>query len=317
MSEHLSHTSLHILVTGATGFIGRHVINTLIERGHSVIAMIHNKELLQDVHKKCLDVVYGDICNTSVLENLTHNIDVICHIAAYIPSRYDDPSEAERCYRINALATLSLASIAINKGIKRFVYTSTGNMYKWTQQPAIESDTIYPTDIAPFYFISKLAGEVYLNFISKTSNMDVLILRIGSPYGPGAPSKMVIPTFLKKARNGERLIVQNGGMSKYNFVYIDDVSSIIAKSLEYGDSGIYNISSSNSTSLRQLAEAVALVYSDRNVVVDIDSPTKDSFAGFPEMSIEKAIQTWQFSPLNIYDGLCRYKSVIDEEFISP
>ena len=299
-----------ILVTGATGFIGRHVVAALADRGCRVVALQHRTELPADVQSRCERVVSGDIRDPDIQKEALQNVRSVCHLSAYIPARINDLAEAPPCYLINAQATLELGAAAANQGVRRFVYMSTGNMYAPSATPRTEDDNLFPVEYATGYFVSKLAAELYLTHIAKRTTMEVLILRVASPYGPGEPREKVIPNFLRLAAQGQELRIVNGGRARYNFVYVTDVAECVVKALDHGDPGVYNVASGEHTSVRELTEAIVELFAERAVPLHVEPETPGSFAGFPALSIEKARRTWGFAPRSLAAGLREYQATI-------
>lgn len=299
--------SRRILVTGAAGFVGQHVVAALAERGQHVVALEHRRELPAKTRAQCCDVVVGDIADEQVQRRAVGQVDRVCHLAAYVPADLDDPAEAERCYRVNALATLGLARAAVERGIERFVYVSTANCYAFSGRPALEDDPVFPSTVGTYYFVSKLAGEIYLDHGCQHSSTSAVTLRIGTPYGPGEPRGKVIPAFLSRAALGERLRPRFGGKPTYNFVCVEDVAHCLAEASERGQGGIYNFAAGQSTSLLELAQAVAEIYADRQPSLIIEPEGDESVLGFPPISVEKACQTWNLAPAALGVGLRRYR----------
>lgn len=305
--------SRRTLVTGAAGFVGQHVIAALVERGQQVVALEHRRKLPVRTRARCCDVVVGDVSDEQVQRRAVAHVDRVCHLAAYIPVDMDDPAEAERCYQVNALATLGLARAAVERGIERFVYVSTANCYGFSGRPALEDDPIFPSRVGTYYFVSKLAGEIYLDRACQRSSTCAVTLRIGTPYGPGEPRGKVIPAFLARAALGEGLRLRHGGKPTYNFVYVDDVANCIAEASECGQGGTYNFASRQHTSLLELAQAIAALYGDRQIPCTIEPDEGGPILGFPPISVEKACQTWNLTPVELSEGLRRYRDNFDVE----
>lgn len=296
-----------ILVTGASGFVGQHLVSLITQHGYEVVALQRNNRIPAFLQEKCFRVVTGDICDPEIWKEALQNVDVVCHLAAYIPNNFEDPGEAEKCYQVNALASLELASAAARHNVKRFVYISAGNMYSASDKPAVETDPVFPAGAASFYFTSKLAGEIYVAHVCRRASLPWIILRIGSPYGTGEPRKKVVPNLIEKAMEGSRLDIFHGGLPKYNFTFVEDVALSTAAAMKSGPSGIYNIASGEHKSLKELAETVVEVFEDRSLSIHIQAAAAVPPEGFPALSIEKARQTWGFSPTLLRDGLRRYK----------
>lgn len=307
MTNHQLSKKTKVLVTGSSGFIGEHLINHLSKEQYEIIALQRRAEISPLVKYKCSRVIIGDICDPSIQQEAVKGVDSICHLAAYIPNNYNDLTKAEDCFKTNALATLGLASLAIGHGVKRFIYASAGNMYEYSDAPATEMTKIYPSDVACYYFISKLAGEVFLNHISQKTNMISISLRIGTPYGPGEPTNKVISSLMQKAQEGNVLDIYHGGTPKYNFVFVKDVAKCISLALESGNSGVYNIGSGEHSSLLDLGNIIANAYLPKKISLNIISSHTESPLGFRPISIQKAIDTWGFKPLTLFEGIQEFK----------
>ena len=306
-----------VLVTGAAGFVGRHVVAALLDRGHEVVALQRRGELPPEVKRRCKRLLSGDICDPDVQQEALKDVQAVCHLAAHIPAPSEDVQEAAACYHSNALATWQLAAQASEQGIQRFVHFSTGNMYGPADRPCTESDSLFPVESAVGYFVSKLAAEVYLADISRRSAMEVVVLRVGTPYGPGEPSQKVIPTFLRLAAEGQPRRLVNGGRAKYNFVYVTDVADCAVVATERGPSGTYNVASGEHTSVLEIAHAAADLYGEREPAVCVEPAVAEFCAGFPAMSVERARQTWGFAPLPLAVGLRRYRASLAKESGRP
>ncbi len=297
-----------ILVTGASGFIGTHFTRALIKMGCKVVAMTHRHELPADVKSACVRIENGDLRDDNTCKRAVEDVDVVCHLSAYIPQDPSDPNEAEACYSVNALATLQLARRALSSGVKRFICLSTANMYVDDTRglPSTESHRIYPTNVAAPYFVSKYAGEIYLQSVTRNSSMDALVLRIATPYGPGEPRNKVIPTFLDKMHKGMKVRVAFGGIAKYSYIHVADVAECLIQATQTGGSGIYNVASGEHTSILELAKLVQQVTNSPRSSLDVQPSTPDSFRGFPPISIDKLTQTWAMKPRTLRRGLEQY-----------
>ena len=303
-----------VLVTGAAGFIGRHLVAALLEKGYRVIALQHRMPLPPNLSGRCERLVAGNICDPKIQCEALRDVDIICHLSAYIPAvPNNDLKEAVLCYQINAQTTLELATAASQNGIRRFIHLSTGNMYAPSDKPCVEADSLFPDGYATGYFASKLAAELYLSQLGKQTGMEVLILRIGTPYGPGEPHLKVIPNFLQLAAQGQALRVANGGEAKYNFVYVTDVADCIVRAIENGPGGAYNVASGEHTSVRELTHLIVRLFSEREVPLHVEPVMLGSFPGFPALSIKKAQHTWRFAPRSLASGLEDYRATLAKD----
>jgi len=313
MTDERSTGSARVLVTGAAGFVGQHVLTALLDAGYRVVALQRRRVLPPDVQARCECMLSGDIRDPGTRQEALRNVQFVCHLSAHIPARLDDLQEAVQCYQMNAEATLELAAAASERGVRRFVHFSTGNMYAPSDRPCSESDSVFPTECAPGYFVSKLAAELYLTHLCKRTAMEGIILRIGTPYGPGEPSQKVIPTFLRLAAQGQPLRLVNGGRPKFNFVHAADVADCAVRALESGSPGIYNVASGEHTSLREMAQTVEELFGEPKVPLHIEPATPGEFLGFPPLSIDKARRSWRFEPRSLAAGLREYRDSLAKE----
>ena len=118
-----------ILVTGASSFIGRAVVERLAATGQPIVAVTHKAALPQGIAALCSRVVRGNLSSPRVLGEALDGVAGVCHLAAYRPADYADPAEAANCIEVNALGTLELARAALSRGISRIVYASASNAY--------------------------------------------------------------------------------------------------------------------------------------------------------------------------------------------
>lgn len=296
-----------VLVTGAAGFTGRHVLRILADAGYRLAVLQHRTPLPEDLAKLCDRVTSGDIREAHVRKAALDGVRVVCHLSAYIPSRMDHLQEADLCNQINALAVVDFAEKAAECGVRRFVHISGANMYAPSDVPRTESDAVFPAQLGTAYLVSKFAAEVYLSNIAKRTGMEVLILRVATPYGPGEPANKVIPTFLRMAAEGKPLRMVNGGAARFSYVYVGDVAASVLSAVGGGAGGIYNIASGEHTSVLELAQQIVALHGDGRATLDIEPVAPGSFTGFAPLSIEKARQTWQFAPRPLATGLREYR----------
>ena len=265
-----------------------------------------------DPKSGCERVLTGDVCDPTVQQEALRDVKVVCHLAAYVRGPIDDIQEAIPCHRANSQTTLELALAASGRGIRRFVHFSTGNMYSPSNKPCMESDSVYPAGKAGGYFVSKLAADSTLAQICEHSAMEAVVLRTGTPYGPGEPSQKVIPTFLRLAARRQALRVVNGGNAGFNFVYIADVADCAVRAIEGGYPGIYNVASGEHTSLREMAQRSSEMFGG-DVPLQVEPPQQGAFPGFPALSIDKARQAWRFTPRSLAAGLREYWASLAKE----
>ena len=202
-----------VFVTGATGFIGSHLIDRLIGEGVQVRCLVRDSSDRRWIEGKDVELIYGDLVDYSVLEAAVAEVDTVFHVAGTTQS----PTE-EGYYQGNVTGTVNLvkAVLSVNPTLNRFVYVSSQaaagpSIYG---EPVRESDE--PNPLTP-YGASKLGGEEAV--LAFSSQMPVTVIRPPSVYGPRDTG------FLVAFRNIQAGIIPVIGWRKryFSIIYIDDL----------------------------------------------------------------------------------------------
>lgn len=163
---------MRILVTGASGFIGRHLVAHLIEHGDDAVAVSRGR-----------DGVPGDLREIDAWAGWPSRLDAVIHLAALNPARGEPAaSDDAALMAANVSATKALAEAAAKRGVPRVVYASTNLVHPLTSEPFDESAPEEPQNA---YAASKLAGETALWQGLEGSQTDGVVLRLPPVYGPG------------------------------------------------------------------------------------------------------------------------------------
>lgn len=206
---------MRVLITGAGGFIGSHLVDSQLARGNLVRAVDLHLDLLrhQEVHP-CLEAIRGDLTEVDLLPRLVEGIDVVYHLA----SAHLDVSLSDELYhRVNVDATLALLEAAKEAGVKRFVHcSSVGVIGDVEHPPADEVTECHPTNI---YERTKLEGErAALDFFQRTG-FPVLVVRPAWVYGPRCPRTAKLIRTISKGR----FPIFGDGRNTRHPVYISDM----------------------------------------------------------------------------------------------
>jgi nucleoside-diphosphate-sugar epimerase len=174
---------MRVLITGAGGFIGSHLVDSQLEHGHEVRAVdLHLDRLRHQAAHPHLEAIHGDIRDGQTVQKLVEGIDIVYHLA----SAHLDVNLSDEHYRqVNVAATLSLLEAARQEGVTRFVHcSSVGVIGDVEYPPADETTECHPVNI---YERTKLEGEkAALDFAHRTG-FPVVVVRPAWVYGPRCP----------------------------------------------------------------------------------------------------------------------------------
>lgn len=185
---------MKILVTGATGKVGSRYAARILAQGYNVRILVRDAEKARGLAAQGAEVVTGDLNNADSLHAAVEGIDAIVHMAAYFRTFTDN----EGIIQTNYSGTVALANAAMAAGVKRFVFTSTSNVYPTTNsRPAREDDVLSSNDPRA-YSSSKIAAENELLLLHKNNGLDVRVLRLGFVYGDRDPHIEEIIPILKQ-----------------------------------------------------------------------------------------------------------------------
>ncbi len=193
-----------VLVTGANGFIGSHLVRKFISAGHEVSGLVRTTSDLSLISSMNLTLVYGDITDHSSLAKALGNTDILIHNAGLA----SDWGSLATFRHVNVKGTRNVAEVAMECGVRRIVYMSTTAVHGFNHTaPVCENDPLNPIFN---YSISKLEAEDWLFEFAKRTGTEVTAVRPGNVFGPGDH------TFTEKYIDGMvsgRIAYVNGGKS--------------------------------------------------------------------------------------------------------
>lgn len=254
---------MNILVTGGAGFIGSHIVDTYIQAGHNVIVLDDfSSGSLNNVHPKAV------IIKANIKDNLEplladYKIDVINHHAAQIDLNYSvqDPIHSAQD---NILGTINLLQFAAKHKVKKFIFASSGGaIYGENNLPAKETDI--PQPLSP-YGVTKMTGELYLDFYYKYYGINYVSLRYSNVYGPRQSIKGesgVISVFIKYGLKGLNPVINGDGLQTRDFVYVKDVADANLIVLSLDKPIKVNISSSKETTIIELFNLINTFFDNK------------------------------------------------------
>lgn len=251
---------MKILVTGGAGFIGSHVVDVLIEAGHSVSIVDnlweHGGGKLENINPKAT-FYKTDICEPALSEVFQkEQPDVICHLAAQhsVKISTDDPVHDAN---VNILGLINLLQNATRFGVRKIIFSSSGATYGTVEKmPVDENTTQHPE--SP-YGTTKMASEYYLRFWKNMHGLDFTILRYGNVYGPRQDplgEAGVIAIFSRLILLKEPVRIDWDGEQQKDYVYVGDVARANLLALAGGEGEAYCIAYGHGTSVNALYQGL-------------------------------------------------------------
>jgi len=237
---------MRAFITGASGFVGTHLVKKLLKNNWSVRILIHKNSIHDS--KNC-EVFVGDISEKNVLEDALRDVDVLFHLAAALGGSLIHKNEF---FRINAAGTQNVLDTAFNAGVKKAVHFSSAGVLGAVKNNNV-ADEVYPANPISAYDQSKFEGEkIALNHAKE--GKPVFVIRPGWVYGPGDRR-----TFkLIRAIARKKFVLVTRGLKHQTPVFIDDLLQGVLLCVERGRFGeIYNIAGDEVLSVRQMVENIA------------------------------------------------------------
>jgi nucleoside-diphosphate-sugar epimerase len=215
------------LVTGGAGFIGSHITEALVKRGHAVRVLDNfssgKMSNLKGLEKK-IDLIKGDICSKPVCFKATRGIQFVLHQAALrsVPKSMVAPHAYNR---VNIDGTLNMLEASRENKVCRFIFASSSSVYGEVNKFP-EQESFFPGPISP-YALSKLTGEYYCKIFSLFFGLPTVALRYFNVFGPRQALDddyaVVIPKFINCLLNNQRPPIFGNGKQSRDFTFVQNV----------------------------------------------------------------------------------------------
>lgn len=303
------------LVTGAAGFIGSNLVETLLLLGQDVRGLDNfatgHRRNLDEVRERVGDACWsrfsfteGDIRDAAVCTKAVAGVDYVLHQAALgsVPRSVKDPMTS---HDVNVTGFLTVLDAAREAGVRRFVYAASSSTYG--DEPNLpKREERIGNPLSP-YAVTKLANELYANVYSLTYGFHSIGLRYFNAFGPrqdpdGAYAA-VIPKWIAAMLNGDDVQINGDGETSRDFCYVGNVVQANLRAALRGDlasSEVYNVAVGGRTTLRDLFSVIREGLADRGIHYDRQPVFKPFRAGdvrHSQADVTKAERQLGYAPL--------------------
>ncbi|MGB9143266.1 MAG: NAD-dependent 4,6-dehydratase LegB [Aestuariivirga sp.] len=264
-----------ILVTGADGFIGSHIVESLVDAGYDVRAFVYYNsfgswgwlDMLPKEKLRALDVFSGDIRDQHCVRTAMMGCGIVMHLAALIAIPYSYQSPATYI-ETNVTGTLNIVQAAHELSVERVVVTSTSEVYGTAHY--IPIDEKHPIQPQSPYSASKIGADAIALSFHKSFGTPVAILRPFNTYGPRQSARAVIPTVISQIASGQREIKLGALHPTRDFTFVKDTAKgfIAAAACDAAIGEVTNIGSGFEISILETAQLIAEVM---GVSIEIES----------------------------------------------
>jgi len=248
-----------VLVTGANGFVGSHLVRRLLELGARTTVLLRRQSStlrISDIIER-LDVSYGDLVEATEIDACVGRSrpEVVFHLAAAGVFPGPEPSAI---MRVNVMGTTNLLEALKCHGTRRLVNVGSVSEYGSGQRMP-EDHPLRPTNV---YGASKAAADLLAQTYGRSSPLSVVTVRPFTPFGPQEDPRRLIPSTILSALRGEDLPM-TGGEQERDFTFVTDVvDGILAGALYAGEDGVFNLCSGTGRSIKDVATQIVKLMGD-------------------------------------------------------
>ncbi len=249
-----------VVVTGGSGFIGSHVVDALLEAGHQVTVIDHRVR----PHRNDIGFEDVDLMDLSSVLAATRGAEHIFHLAAVSNVNYAHKYPVYTT-ALNVMGTAHVLEAARINGARRVYLASTVWVYNGAPNGKLADESVpfYLNGAGHIYTSTKIASEMVCHNYHQLYQVPFTILRYGIPYGPRMREELLIPTFLKKAVQGEPLTVSGKGEQYRNFVYVRDMADAHVLAMQdAAENQTYNLEGTRKVTVIEVAEGIRKILGD-------------------------------------------------------
>jgi len=314
-----AHFMSNYLVTGGAGFIGSHMAETLLARGHSVRVADSLITGFRHNVPAGAEFIEGDLAEFAVAERAVRGMHYVLHLAAIpsVPRSVSNPLESNRA---NIDATLNVLVASRDAGVRRVVFAGSSSVYGDT--PVLPKREDMPANPLSPYALQKMVGEQYCSLFTRLYGLETVVTRFFNVFGPrqnpGSPYSGVISLFISALKEGRAPVLHGDGGQTRDFTYVSNVVDGVLRAAETpGVAGeVFNVAASGRTSLNELLAVLkTLVGSPLDAV---HGPARQGDVRDSQADIAKAAARLGYQPtVSLEDGLRQTLAWFDEASGGP
>lgn len=249
------------LVIGANGFIGSHLVDELVQRGHEVTCFDRFSRQHISYHSTDVFSIVGDFMNQADIAAALVGQDYVFHfVSTTTPATAENDPTLD--VRTNITSSIQLFHSCIDAGVRKVFFASTGGAIYGNQPASVFCEDSPAFPVSP-YAIGKLTIEGYLRYFGAKYGLQSVVFRISNPYGPRQHANKkqgVIPIFLQQIFQGLPITIFGDGSMVRDYLYVTDAVKMIGAVVDRpGIADVYNIGSGQGTSVNELVTTIRSV----------------------------------------------------------
>ncbi|GGA42583.1 NAD-dependent epimerase/dehydratase family protein [Psychrobacillus lasiicapitis] len=283
---------MKVLVTGAAGFIGSHVVQVLLEQQFTVVAVDNLSTGKRDRIPTGVKFYEMDVTNNDVGNIFTNEQpDYVIHLAHQI-AVCDSKLKPMKDEHASLLGTLNILRLSNEYKVKKCIFASSAAVYGNSSiLPSKEDSKLAPRS---FLTLCKLSAENYVQLYKKLFGLNSCILRFSNVFGPTQTNGVII-SFLNCLLDGESPVIFNDGHQTRDFIYVKDAAAACIQALISESTGVFNISTSTEISIQQVFEELTRITGiQTNPVYET---LREEEINRSVLSNEKAMSTFNWNPV--------------------
>jgi UDP-glucose 4-epimerase len=306
-----------IVVTGGAGFIGSHIVEEGLSRGHEVWVLdnlssgkIENLKNIEPSLNPKLHFIHGDIQDPEILDKAFAGATSVFHLAAMI-SVPESMKIKKKYMEVNTLGMVNVLEAAVRNQVKNFIFSSSAAVYGDNPVSPKQEDFL-PEPLSP-YALNKLDGEYLCDMYRRESGLNAIALRYFNVFGPrqdpASAYAAAVPIFMDRALKNQPIIIYGDGDQTRDFVYVKDIvqANFLASEchiMAHSDlkKPIFNVASGDITTVNQLVALILAITGSSSEIQYL--PARSGDIKHSRGDHQKIIQHLGFQPkFNLEKGL--------------